>query len=101
MGKGKAGQGRGRGRKRCSACASWKPRTAFDRRAAARDGLDSWCKNCRRAYVRKWIATNRQRYNATRKRWTEKHREEIRTYQREYKRRVRARLRAQKRTRKK
>src|SRR5436309_3488514 len=35
MGTRKAGRGRGGGRKRCASCLSWKPRAAFDRRAAA------------------------------------------------------------------
>jgi len=80
---------------------TWKPRAAFDRLAVARDGLDSWCKSCRRAYVRSWIAANRERHEASLKRYRDKHREKIRAYQREYQRRRRARLRARKRTRKK
>jgi len=90
----------GQRRKRCPRCSRWKPQTAFDRRRAARDGLDSWCKVCRRAYVRRWIAANREKHEATLKRWRNKHRETIRAYQREYQRRRRARLRARNRARK-
>jgi len=90
----------GQPKKHCSRCSTWKPRAAFDRRAAARDGLDSWCKDCRRAYVRRWIAANRRRHEASLKQYRETHREKLRAYQREYQRRRRGRLRAQKRARK-
>jgi hypothetical protein len=80
--------------KRCRECSSPKSRTAFYRRAAAPDGLDPVCRECRRAYMRRWLDANRERYNATMQHWREKHRDEIRAYHRDYQRTRRALIKA-------
>lgn len=36
--------------KRCANCAETLPREEFYRRSATKDGLQSWCKKCQRAY---------------------------------------------------
>ena len=38
--------------KRCSRCRKTKTRTEFCARKDARDGLQSWCKDCQRDYMR-------------------------------------------------
>lgn len=55
--------------KTCGKCGECKPRKAFSRHASARDGLQSWCKDCHRAQyqvhaekakkrTRRWVAKN-------------------------------------------
>ena len=82
-----------RRRKRCGACGRSRPATGFYRCAAAADGLDDWCKECRRAYLRRWIARHRAAHRAWTRAYRERNRDELRAYQREYQRRRRALMR--------
>jgi hypothetical protein len=83
-----------RGRKRCLACEATKPRAAFQRRAASPDGIDSYCRHCRRAYRRTWNAAHRGHSLAYLRKYRDKNRERLRTYFREYQRRRRALMKA-------
>lgn len=49
--------------KRCTKCGEYFPATAeyFYRNGARRDGLDTWCRACRRENARTWYAANTQR----------------------------------------
>lgn len=38
--------------KRCSKCKQWKPISEFHKRTASKDGLQSWCKQCKHTYRR-------------------------------------------------
>ena len=75
--------------KRCSACETTKPLSAF-----GREGADSWCRPCRREYQRRWLAEHREEYNAKHREYYQRHREELRRYNREYQRRRRALMQA-------
>ena len=75
--------------KYCSACRTTKPITAF-----GRQGLDSWCRTCRRDYQRRWLAAHRDEYNAKHRVYYQQHREQLREYNREYQRRRRALMQA-------
>ncbi len=80
---------RRRATKVCRACRRRKSLTAF-----GPWGLDSWCRACRRAYQRRWMARHRDEYNAKFRAYYQRHREELREYNREYQRRRRALMRA-------
>jgi len=80
--------------KRCTACMRLKATASYYRCAASRDGRDPWCKDCRRAYLRKWIARHRSAHARWLEDYKERHREQLRLYQREYQRRRRALMRA-------
>jgi len=75
--------------KRCSACETTKPLSAF-----GRGGADSWCRPCRREYQRRWLAEHREEYNAKHREYYQRHRDELRQYNREYQRRRRALMQA-------
>jgi hypothetical protein len=91
--------------KRCRACDRRRALSAFPPRRARRDGLDSYCRDCRRAYWRRWLAKNRAAYNAALRAYRAEHTDAIRAYnrarsearrayQREYAWRRRAMIRA-------
>jgi hypothetical protein len=75
--------------KRCSSCEATRAITAF-----GREGLDSWCRNCRREYQRRWMSLHRAEYNAKHREYYQQHRDELRVYNREYQRRRRALMQA-------
>src|SRR5437870_4421594 len=75
--------------KRCSSCNRTKPLTAF-----GREGIDSWCRPCRRTYQRRWLAEHREEYNAKHREYYQRHRDELREYNREYQRKRRALMQA-------
>jgi len=39
-------------KKRCTKCKKWKKESEFIRKSSQRDGLDFWCKDCKRADMR-------------------------------------------------
>jgi hypothetical protein len=75
--------------KRCSSCHTIKQLTAF-----GRQGLDSWCRTCRRDYQRRWMSLHRDEYNAKHRAYYQQHRDELREYNRVYQRRRRALMQA-------
>ena len=75
--------------KRCRACNRTRPLTYF-----WRQGKDPRCKICRTQYLRRWIATHRDMYEAWQREYKERNREQIRAYHRKYQRRRRALMRA-------
>ena len=48
-------------RKRCARCGEWKPPEGFSPNPRMRNGLDSWCKECRNEYTRQWRADHPER----------------------------------------
>jgi hypothetical protein len=48
--------------KTCSKCKETQEDSRFPSRKASRDGLDSWCKTCRNAQRKAWVASNREHY---------------------------------------
>jgi len=75
--------------KRCRACNRVRPLGFF-----WRQGRDTRCKVCRTRYMRRWIASHREYFDAWQRAYKERHRDEIREYHREYQRRRRALIRA-------
>ena len=69
--------------KRCAACERRRAVAAFPVRRANADGLDSYCRDCRRAYFRRWLARNRAPYNAALRRYYAEHADAMRAYSRE------------------
>lgn len=52
--------------KSCVRCKASKPHDDFHRHASAKDGRQSYCKECSKAYVREWEAANSERLAAQR-----------------------------------
>lgn len=75
--------------KRCTRCERRRPMGAF-----GSAGRDAWCRPCRRAYQRRWMARHRDTYNALHRAYYRTNRERMRAYYREYQRRRRALMRA-------
>ena len=46
--------------KRCSKCGEVKPLTEFHKNRSARDGLDHWCKSCKKESMREYCEKNRE-----------------------------------------
>ena len=63
----------------CPRCGELLPVEQFDRNRRASDGLDSWCRPCRRLYRRGWFAS---------------HPEQAREYKRRYEAELREREQA-------
>lgn len=61
----------------CTRCEEAKPRSAFHRRARARDGLTPWCKPCVKAYSAGWRTENADRSREQQRRYYEANRDEI------------------------
>ncbi len=40
--------------RRCSKCKKWKKVSKFNKRPGTKNGLHSWCKDCKRAYLREY-----------------------------------------------
>lgn len=55
--------------KECSRCAETKPRKAFGKRKASKDGLQYFCKECSNIYARKWQRDNAEHVSAWGKRY--------------------------------
>lgn len=79
--------------RRCRACKRVKPTTAFLRNAAHKDARDVWCRDCRRAYARRWRAANREACRARQKAYYRKNRSRLRAYNRAYQRKRRKMIR--------
>jgi len=75
--------------KRCRACNRTRPLSFF-----WRQGKDPRCKICRTQYLRRWIASHRESFQAWQREYKERNREQIREYHRKYQRRRRALMRA-------
>jgi hypothetical protein len=50
--------------KACSKCGDAKPLDQFNKHSGSKDGLRGYCKACHTAYSTRWIAENREHYNA-------------------------------------
>ena len=79
--------------RRCRACKRSKPLAAFLRNAAHKDARDVWCRDCRRAYARRWRAANREACRERQKAYYRKNRARLRAYNRAYQRRRRKLIR--------
>jgi hypothetical protein len=55
------------GHKRCSKCREWHPLSNFASKPHLSSGLDSWCRDCKRAANRAWRDRNRHAYNRQRR----------------------------------
>ena len=54
-------------KKLCSQCQKEKPQADFGKNTRSRDGLQSWCRLCFRAYNRQWYPANKKRVLAEKK----------------------------------
>lgn len=72
--------------KTCSKCKVSKAHEAFPPDKRARDGLSSWCKDCRHAYQKTWYAKaeNRQRVIDKSNDWQKARRPYRKTYHRDW-----------------
>ena len=50
--------------KRCSRCDQWLDRSAFTPNASRRDGLQTFCRDCQRSYMREHYQANTEYYVA-------------------------------------
>lgn len=49
----------------CTKCKEKYPLTMFGNRAASKDGLNTQCVNCTRAYTKAWKKNNPEKHNAS------------------------------------
>jgi len=68
----------------CTKCKTPKPVTDFHAKKRYRDGLDTWCKDCRSSYVKDWKKKNLDKVAAVAKRHYDAHGDELRRKGREY-----------------
>ena len=61
--------------KYCTGCEQTKELTEFYKDSQKRDGLQSRCKVCIKAYKKKWYQNNREKHNAKSKKWQQNNRE--------------------------
>lgn len=66
--------------KKCSSCGEMKELVFFGKKKAARDGLQSFCKPCNRAYQQAHYATNKEDYLERNKRVVAETREWLAAY---------------------
>ena len=71
--------------KRCSRCELWLELSAFTPNRSRRDGLQTFCRDCQRAYMRQHYEDNRAYYLAKALRSNKKQRERLRAKLRELK----------------
>lgn len=57
------------GEKRCAACERTLPSDRFARRSSAKDGLQSWCRECSATAKRQWRESNEQRVVEYNRQW--------------------------------
>lgn len=77
--------------KRCSKCKKEKSLSKFYKNKNKKDGLDYWCKECKKDY--RW--NHREETNERCKKYRQEHREKAREYAQEYARKYPERIRKQ------
>ena len=83
--------------KHCNGCNQTKALTEFSKDSEKRDGLQTRCKVCQKAYNKKWQQSNPEKVNAKARKWAQNNREKKNASQRkrnkrpEYKKKRRAR----------
>ena len=70
--------------KTCTKCSVTQSVDCFNKRTRAKDGLEPWCKRCKRDWAAKHYAENREQDLARSHRWKTENREANRKYAREY-----------------
>ena len=68
--------------KTCSKCSVEKVESAFSKRSARKDGLQSYCKECSSKHVSQWVKENPEKARAKVDRWQAKNRDFIRDNER-------------------
>ncbi len=53
--------------KQCRKCEKWKTFTSFHKSTSSKDGLQPWCKVCRRLYDRAYFKSHQNKRQANRK----------------------------------
>jgi hypothetical protein len=90
--------------KYCKKCAQNKPKTNFSKRTSSKDGLDTYCKPCKKAITDTWISHNKEKLKLIKrksdanwysknkskkininKKWKQKNADKNREWYREYK----------------
>lgn len=59
--------------KRCMSCNRMLPLACFGKRKRGRNGLNSQCRDCTRAYYAEWRTANREKANGYARKWKTKH----------------------------
>lgn len=70
--------------KTCTHCKEVKPVEAFSKRKSSRDGLQSWCKECLNARVKRWGQANPDHKAALSRRWEQENRSRVRERRRDW-----------------
>lgn len=63
-------------KKTCTQCKETKPLDCFYKRKQARDGLEAFCKDCRKKRNDKWFAENKEKHSELTARWYEQNKEQ-------------------------
>jgi hypothetical protein len=62
----------------CARCKSEEPPSGFYRRSDYKDGLDPWCKICRKSAAAEWAGKNPEKRRASYKRWRQSNGAQVR-----------------------
>lgn len=68
----------------CTKCGQVRPLAEYRANSKAKDGLQSWCKECEREYQRKRARTHREEALERARRWREANRERFNEHARQY-----------------
>ncbi len=71
-------------KKMCRKCLERKPVSDFYTLETINDGLDCYCKECRRILLIEWRRNNRNLINAYQRNWAEKNKEKIAAINKRY-----------------
>lgn len=63
--------------RRCPGCGSTKDSAEFSRDSTAKNGLQTYCKECQRERCKSWYSRNRERVRAVGKEWRSKNRSTV------------------------
>ena len=73
--------------KKCQRCGITKTLDNFTKKKAYSDGLDPWCKMCKKEYKAYWDSKNKEHRKKYRDKYYQEHHEEVLKYRREYRKR--------------
>ena len=74
--------------KRCPKCGKSLSVKKFHNHKNRKDGLATWCKNCRSQYAKEYYSKNKERYKRQKKEYYSKNKERINQQTKEYHRRT-------------
>lgn len=75
--------------KQCKKCGELKEAEDFGKHKSTKDKLDTWCKDCRRAYAKAYYERNKEKIIKRSRQWAkdnpDKHKENVRKWRKKQK----------------